>query len=57
MNLKKVEKKLVFNCKNNIIVETHEFTVPKSIGAKQKTASDSKGVGVDREIKSVEKKM
>ena len=43
---KKIEKKIQFNCK----------TVPKSSGPKNRPLRVSKGVGVAREINSVEKK-
>ena len=36
------------------MIETHEFEIPKSIGPKWKENYTSKGVGICREIASME---
>ena len=51
----KDRNKLEFDYKGRIFIEIREFEVPKSVGPKMKTTSNSKDVVIVREIISPEK--
>ena len=55
--VERIMKPLKFKRNGGVRMESHEFEVPKPIGMKYVKLNTSKGVGIDRELASMEKKI